>query len=84
MKGKSEIEVIGNNAVRKLREQKLKSGFPFMINTKNLPSNQCYLEYPNGSIAIVSIVKSARDFTVIRKLSNTETNAIRIEYNLNR
>ena len=80
----SEIEVIGANAVRKLRENKLQNGLPFMINSKFLPSNQAYLEYPNGSIAIVQIYKSAQDFTIIKQLSNNEINTIRIKHNLSK
>jgi hypothetical protein len=77
-----EIERNGTAAVKRLRMRKLQNGHPFMINSKDLPGNQCYLEYPNGSMVLVSILKSARDFTVIRKLSNLEKNAIRVRYNL--
>ena len=45
--------------VKKLRMQKLKAGFPFMINMKELDTSQCYLEYPNGSIKL-----GRRDFRV--------------------
>jgi hypothetical protein len=80
----SEIELIGSNAVKKLRENKLQKGLPFMINSKNLPSNQAYLEYPNGSIAIVQIYKSAQDFTVIKELDIYEVSKIRTWYNLSK
>ena len=74
----------GTVAVKKLREQKLRSGVPFMINVKELSTNQCYLEYPNGEIVLVSIKKSARDFTIIRHLSQSEENSIRLRFNLSR
>jgi hypothetical protein len=82
MKRLSEIEIIGYKAVKQLREQKLQRGLPFMINSKNLPSNQCYLEYPNGSITIVQIIPSAKDFTVIKQLNSSEINLVRTEFNL--
>ena len=47
------IEQIGNKAVQKLRLQKLRSGHPFMINSKELEPNQCFLEYPDGTIQLV-------------------------------
>ena len=84
MKQLQEIERTGNAAVKKLRMNKLKKGHPFMINSKDLPSYQCYLEYPNGSIVLVSITKAARDFTIIRQLSQLEENSIRLRYNLSR
>jgi len=74
------MEEKGTRAVRKLRLQKLKSGFPFMINSKELLSNQCYLEYPNGTINLVTFKTNARDFNVIRKLSPTEANNLRARY----
>ncbi len=82
MKNMSEIELIGTNAVRKLRENKLKNGHPFMINSNTLPSNQAYLEYPNGSIAIVEIYKSALDFTIVKQLDPIEITTVRLKYNL--
>jgi len=77
-----EIERTGTAAVKRLRIRKLKSGHPFMINSKDLPGNQCYLEFPDGSISLVTIIKPARDFTVIKKLSQIEGNIIRAKYNL--
>jgi len=74
------IEKIGNEAVQELRLQKLRSGHPFMINSKELESNQCYLEYPDGKILLVFLKGSAREFTVIRTLSIAETEALRKRY----
>jgi hypothetical protein len=71
------IEQVGNEAVRKLRLQKLKNGFPFMINSRELESNQCYLEYPDGSILLVYLKKAAMDFTPIRTLSSSEEQSLR-------
>lgn len=71
---------IGNEAVQKLRLQKLRSGLPFMINAKDLESHQCYLEYPDGSIQLVFLKNAAREFTVIRTLSNLEEMSLRKRY----
>ena len=78
------IEQIGNDAVRKLRLQKLRNGHPFMINSKELPTDQCYLEFPDGSIKLVQLKNSAKDFTVLRTLSTDEEQKIRRKYNLPR
>ncbi len=67
----------GTNAVRKLREQKLRQGLPFMINTKELASTQCYLEYPDGSITLATIANSTSDLNVVRILSRAEANRLR-------
>jgi hypothetical protein len=78
------IEQIGNKAVQKLRLQKLRSGNPFMINSKELEPNQCYLEYPDGAIQLVYLKNAAKDFTVIRKLSPSEEESIRLKYHFPR
>ena len=67
----------GTNAVKKLRELKLRSGLPFMINVKELSTNQCYLEYPNGSIKLITVVHSSRDIDVVRELTSTEASHLR-------
>ncbi len=72
-----EIEKRGNDAVKRLRESKHSKGLPFMINSKNLPGNECYLEYPDGRIMLVTLKSPRdRDFTVIRELSSPEKNNI--------
>lgn len=76
------IEVLGNTAVRNLRQAKLLSGRPFMINSKELPAHQCYLEYPGGKISLMTLAPNNRDFLLIRDLSNTEATRIREQYNL--
>jgi hypothetical protein len=78
------IEQIGNKAVQKLRLQKLQSGHPFMINSKELEPNQCYMEYPDGSIQLVYLKNAAKDFTVIRTLSTSEQEVIRLKYHFSR
>jgi hypothetical protein len=78
------IEQIGNKAVQKLRLQKLRSGHSFMINSKKLEPNQCYLEYPDGTIQLVYLKNAAKDFTVIRTLSAAEEDVIRLKYHFSR
>lgn len=67
----------GTLAVKRLREHKLRNGLPFMINTKELATNQCYLEYPNGIIKLVTIAKSANGLDIIRELTATEAQHLR-------
>ncbi len=76
------IENKGTTAVKRLRSEKLAKGLPFMINSKELPSSQCYLEYPNGSIQLVALSKNARDFDVIRELSLQENRQLRTKFGL--
>ena len=78
------IEKVGNEAVQKLRLKKLRSGHPFMINSKDLEPNQCYLEYPDGSIHLVYLKNAAKEFTVIRTLSPSEELSLRSRYGLSR
>jgi hypothetical protein len=67
----------GSNAVKELRKQKLRNGLPFMINVKELPTNECYLEYPNGSIKLITVVHSTRNIDIVRELSPTEATLLR-------
>jgi hypothetical protein len=81
----SEAEIIeknGADAVRKLRLLKLQSGSPFMINSRELPTGHCYLEFPDGKIELVSLAANASDFSVIRKLTNEESMLVRLKYQL--
>ncbi len=81
----STLEILsqkGTEAVKKLREQKLKKGLPFMINDKDLPANQCYMEYPDGSIKLFTVVYSRCDMDVIRELTSTEATYLRNRFHL--
>jgi hypothetical protein len=77
-----ELELLGTNAVKKLRVSKLRDGNPFMINIKTLPSNQAYLEYPNGKVILVTYSSKSRDFVVLRELSNEESSSLRVQLDL--
>ena len=72
----------GTIAVRKLREKKLKNGLPFMINTKELASNQCYMEYPNGTIKLMTVINSTKEIDFLRELSLTEADNLRSRLHL--
>lgn len=82
MAGIKEKERAGTEAVRRLRLRRLKHGKPFMINSKDLPGRQCYLEYPNGQINLVTISDSNRDFHILRELSMEENSNLRSRYKL--
>jgi hypothetical protein len=66
-----------SNAVHRLRLDKLRSGHPFLIYSKELPSRHAYLEFPEGNIVLVTLKEGEQDFTVIRELSQEENVAIR-------
>jgi hypothetical protein len=72
----------GTDAVKKLRVAKLRRGYPFMINSKDLPVGQCYLEYPSGSIVLATLSKSNQDFDVVRELGALEIVNIRKKFGL--
>jgi hydrogenase maturation factor HypF (carbamoyltransferase family) len=82
MKTALDFENIGKVAVRKLRMRKHHAGQPFMINSKDLPAKQSYLEYPDHSIRIVSIASDNRSFVTISELSRDEADKIRSKFNL--
>ena len=76
-------ENIGIIALRNLRKEKFAMGFPFMINVSGLPDYQCYFEYPDGSMTLVMLDASKKDFIEIEKLSNKDAMQILIDNNLN-
>jgi hypothetical protein len=76
------LERAGTYAVKQLRIAKLKHGNPFMINSKELPANQCYLEFPDGKIFLVTLDKSGLEFTRLRELTFLESNDLRKRFDL--
>ncbi len=70
----------GTNAVKKLREHKLKNGLPFMINAKELATDQCYLEYPDGSIKLVTLIHARRDLDIVKELTAAEAQKLRLRF----
>lgn len=76
----SELELLENvatSAVHRLRAETLNAGQPFMINIAGLPKNQCYLEFPDQSIQLVSFEKHKSDFSVIKQLSTRDNIRLR-------
>jgi len=57
-----------SKAIRSLRKKRLKQGLPFMISSDMLPSHQCYLEYPDGTIKIAEAGQRGSDFKIIEEL----------------
>jgi hypothetical protein len=74
------IEKKGRDAVKELRLQKLRNGYPFMINSNDLEPRQCFFEFPDGTIQLAYLENSAREFTMIRKLSTAEAQGLRAKY----
>ena len=66
------LEAIATTAVQRLRTETLTAGQPFMINMNNLPENQCYLEYQDGSIELVNFIKGKNEFSFVKELSESE------------
>lgn len=77
-----ELEEKGIEAVRNLRRQKLARGVFFMINVDTLPEGQCYIEYPDGSMVVVALSSTGKDFDVLKQLSTEESNSIRTQNEL--
>lgn len=67
------FEFSGLLAIQMLRKEKLQKGNPFMINLGTLPDGQCYLEHPDGSIELVMLSRSQKDFERVRVLSKYES-----------
>jgi hypothetical protein len=63
------IEQSGLEAVKLLRKKKHRQGLPFMINSDILPPDQCYLEYPDGSMKVVEANSRKSDFVVIEDVN---------------
>ncbi|MCU0404516.1 MAG: hypothetical protein MUE99_08200 [Chitinophagaceae bacterium] len=70
-------EIKGTEAVKQLRIKKLKSGHPFMINSNDIGTDHCYLEFPDGTIKLAKIESSARDYYIIRDLTPAEAEKLR-------
>ncbi|MEY4539760.1 MAG: hypothetical protein RLZZ306_1517 [Bacteroidota bacterium] len=66
-----------------LRKQKHLAGFPFMIDdSEELPSNQAYMEYADGTIEIVEFSTDYRDYFSVRKLTKAEVLKIQEKHHL--
>lgn len=77
-----QLEKSGMQAIKKLRAGKFKLGQPFMINSELLPSDQCYMEYPDGSVMHVKLSRQHNDFKIITAFTPQEGLEIRKKFNL--
>lgn len=78
------LDEAGLLAIQTLRKTKLELELPFMINTSLLPPDQCYYEYTDGSLQLVTISRITRDFVKVRELSEEEQALIRKTLRLER
>lgn len=69
-------------AIRKLRKKKLSLGLPFMINSDVLETNQCYLEFPDGSIKIAEANTKEKNFDIVLELSQKDAELLRKKWKL--
>jgi hypothetical protein len=76
------LEQSGLFAIKQLRASKLNSGLTFMINSADLPADQCYLEYPDGKIRIVTIATSTNDFKIISELTAAQSRLVKKQLEL--
>jgi len=67
------------SVIKKLREDDLKRGYCFMVFDENLPEEEAYYEYPDGTIRIERLDKQNLDIprAVIKTLSKSEATAVR-------
>ncbi len=71
------MELSALKVIKKMRLQKLRQGIPFMINSDILESDQCFLEFPDGSIKIAEAATKDRDFLIVYEFSASESNSLR-------
>jgi hypothetical protein len=82
MKSIDEIEILGTNAVKKLRRSRLSRGDFFMINSNSLPPDHCYLEYPGGAIKLAVYESGSKNFTIVHELEIEESSTLRKKFDL--
>ena len=80
MKKIAQLENRGLAAIKTLRKNKLEMGFPFMINSNSLKSNQFYYEYPDGKIRLMIYCKEKSDFVVLQELGKKASSVVRNKY----
>ncbi|SEW38528.1 hypothetical protein [Chitinophaga arvensicola] len=81
MRPLTDIEKRAQTAVKKLRNETLQQGNPFMIYNKNLPVGKYYMEYPDGKIKIVSVSRKLNDFVIESELTKQQADQIRSRLN---
>jgi len=81
MRQLTEIEKRAQIAVSKLRKETLEKGEPFMIYSKDLPERMYYMEYPDGTMKIVTASHKLKDFVVEKELLPEQADLIRSRIN---
>ena len=76
------LEKSAMSAIKALRQSKFNNDQPFMINSKILPSDQCYMEYRDGSVIHVKLSRQQNDFKTITEFSPQQGLEIRKKFNL--
>ncbi len=71
------MEQSANRKIRRLRKQKLEQGLPFMIGSDDLPAEQCYLEFPDGTIKIAEAGSKSQGFKIIEEVDYFNTQLLR-------
>ena len=71
------MEQSARRKIRQLRKKKLQQGLPFMISSDDLPAEQCYQEYPDGTIKIAVAGSRNSDFKIIEELDYFNTQILR-------
>ncbi|MBS0031503.1 hypothetical protein ACTJJ0_22690 [Chitinophaga sp. 22321] len=77
MRPLTEIEKRAQLAVQKVRAESLSSGKTFMIYDKDLPDGKYYMEYPDGSVKIVTPSQKLKDFIVEKVLTRRQADLVR-------
>jgi hypothetical protein len=81
MRPLTEIEKRAQIAVNKLRKETLQKGESFMIYNKDLPKRRYYMEYPDGTMKIVTASYKLKEFVVEEELHPEQAALIRSRIN---
>ena len=76
------MEQSAKRRIRQLRRQKLEQGLPFMISSDDLPAEQCYLEFPDGTIKVAEAGSRNSDFKIIEVLDYFNAELLRRKFKL--
>lgn len=77
MRPLTEIEKLAQKAIIRLRAESLQNGNTFMTYDPDLPTGQYYMEYPDGTMKIVTASRKDMDFIVEKELTQAQADLIR-------
>jgi hypothetical protein len=60
-----DLEKSAQKAIQVLRKKKLEQGQPFMINSDILNTDQCFMEFPDGTLKVVEADSKGCDFRIV-------------------